>query len=91
MLPSVLNANMARPCKLARKCLDKETREQLQNYFTLQGHEKKTRKDNYTLKQAKLKLRTQKNHSCLWERKYKMNLPLEVRKSENYMEFEKQH
>ena len=72
-LTSVVNANKTRACKLVRKCLDKETCEQLQKHFTLQEHERQTRNNNYTLKLPRIKTEYAENHLCLWVQKCIMN------------------
>ena len=40
---------------MVRKCLDKQTCEQLQIHFTLQYHERQTRNNNYAVKIARIK------------------------------------
>ena len=86
-LTSIANANMTRACKLVRKCLDKETCEQLHNHFTLQQHEKQTRNKNYTYQGSKLS--THEKHLYLWMRRCTMIYRWKFRKMENNKEFEK--
>ena len=89
-LTSVVNANKTRACKLVRKCLDKETCEQLQNHFTLQEHERQTRNNTYTLKLPRIKTEYARKSFLFMGAKVYNELPLELRKIENYEEFEKQ-
>ena len=79
-----------RACKLVRKCLERETCEQLQNYFTLQEHERQTRNNNYTLKLPRIKTEYARKSFMLMGAKVYNELPLELRKIENYKEFENQ-
>ena len=89
-LTSVVNANKTRACKLVRKCLERETCEQLQNYFTLQEHERQTRNNNYTLKLPRIKTEYARKSFMFMGVKVYNELPLELRKIENYKEFENQ-
>ena len=89
-LTSVVNANKTRACKLVRKCLERETCEQLQNYFTLQEHERQTRNNNYTLKLPRIKTEYARKSFMFMSAKVYNELPLELRKIENHKEFENQ-
>ena len=89
-LTSVVNANNTRACKLVPKCLDKETCEQMQNHFTLQGHERQTRNNNYTLELPRIKIEYARKSFMFMGSKVFNELPLERCKSENYKEIEKQ-
>ena len=89
-LMSVVNANKTRACKLVWKCLDKETCEQLQNHFTLQEHGRQTRNNNYALKLPRIKTEYARKSFMFMGANVYNELPLELRKIENYMEFEKQ-
>ena len=54
-----------RAIKLVRECLDKETCEQLHNHFTLEEHERQTRRNNDTLKLPRVKIEYAENNLCL--------------------------
>ena len=70
--------------------MDKETCEQMQNHFTLQEHERQTRNSNYTLKLPRIKTEyARKSFMCMVAKVFN-ELPLELRKIENYKEFERQ-
>ncbi len=88
-LTSVVNANRIRACKLVRKCLDKETCEQLQNHFKLQEHEKHTRNNKYTLKLPRIKTEYARKSFMFMGANVYNELPLDLRKIESYKEFEK--
>ena len=87
---TVVNANKTRACKMVRKCLDKQTCEQLQIHFTLQYHERHTRNDNHTVKIARIKTEFARKSFMFMDANVYNELPLELRKVENYKEFEKQ-
>ena len=89
-LTSIVNANKTRACKLVRKCLAKETCEQMQKHFTLQEHEKRTRNNNYTLRLPRIKTEYARKSFMFMGAKVYNDLPLELRKIENNKEFEKQ-
>ena len=65
-LTSIVNANKTRACKLVRKCLAKETCEQMQKHFTLQEHEKRTRNNNYTLRLPRIKTEYARKSFMFW-------------------------
>ena len=88
-LTSVVNANKSRACKLVRKCLDKDTCEQFQNYFTLREHEKQTRGNKSTLELPKIKTEYARKSFMFMGAKVYNELPMELRKIESYNEFEK--
>ena len=85
-----VNDNKTRACKLVRKCLDKETCEQLQNHFMLQEHEKLTRNDNCTLKLPRIKTEYARKSFMFMGAKVYNELPLELGNIENNKEIEKQ-
>ena len=75
---------------MTRKCLAKETCEQMQKHFTLQEHEKRTRNNNYTLRLPRIKTEYARKSFMFMGAKVYNDLPLELHKIENNKEFEKQ-
>ena len=54
-LPSVMNANKIRACKLVRKCIDKDICDIFKDYFAIQGHGKETKNATNSLKMPKIR------------------------------------
>ena len=73
---------------MVRKCPDKQTCEQLQNHFTLQYHERQTRNNNYAVKIPRIKTEYARKSFMFMGANMYNELPLELRKVENYKEFE---
>ena len=59
-------------------------------FFTLQEHERQTRNNNYTLKLPRIKTEYARKSFMFMGTKVYNELPLELRKIENYKEFENQ-
>ena len=54
-LPSAIDVNKIRACKIVCKCLNNDICDHFKNYFTLQYHEKQTRNNEYLLRLPNIK------------------------------------
>ena len=62
----------------------------MQNHFTLREHERQTENNNYSLKLPRIKAEYAIKSFMFMSAKVVNELPLELRKIENYKEFERQ-
>ncbi|MCP4483066.1 MAG: hypothetical protein GY823_00665 [Flavobacteriaceae bacterium] len=82
VLPSVINANKIRACKLVQKCIDKDICDIFKDYFTIQNHEK-------CLKMPRIRTKYARKSFYYTGAKIDNKLPLKIRKATNAAEHEK--
>ncbi len=88
-LPSKINANKIRACKLVRNCIDKDICEIFKDHFTLQNHGKETRNDKNSLVLPKIRTEYDRKSFFFTNAKIYNDLPLKIRRTTNTMEYEK--
>ena len=88
-LPSVLNANKIRVCKLVRKCIDEDICDVFKDHFTIQNHGKGTRNAENSLKMPKIRTEYARKSFYYTGAKTYNELPLKIRKITNATEYEK--
>ena len=89
-LPSAINVNKIRACKVVRKCLNNDICEHFKDYFTLQNHGKHTRNNRHLLRLPIIKTEYARRSFYYMGAKVYNELPLEIRKAESTNDFEKQ-
>ena len=88
-LPSVMNTNKIRVCKLVRKCIDKDICHTFKDHFILQNHSKHTRNANNSLKLPKIRTEYARKSLYYTGAKIYNDLPLKIRSIANATEYEK--
>ena len=87
-LPSVMNANKIRACKLVRKCIDKDICDIFKDYFAIQDHGKETRNATNSLKMPKIRTEYARKSFYYTGAKIYNELPLKIRKITNATAYE---
>ena len=87
-LPSVINANKIRACKLVRKCIDKDICDISKDYFAIQDHGKETRNATNSLKMPKIRTEYARKSFYYTGAKIYNELPLKIRKITNATAYE---
>ena len=88
-LPSVMNTNKIRVCKLVRKCIDKDICHTFKDHFILQNHGKRTRNANNSFKLPKIRTEYARKSFYYTGAKIYNDLPLKIRSIANATEYEK--
>ena len=88
-IPLVSDVIKKRACTLVRKCLDGNVCSTLQKYFTVINHNKETRNNAYLLRLPAVKTEYARRSFFFMGAKVYNELPIEVRKAENFHTFEK--
>ena len=88
-ISSLRNSSLRHACGLVRKCLDKNICSNFHNYFHLNDHQLNTRNSRYMLKIPKIKLETARSSFYFMGAVIYNKLPLNIRKIEDYNEFQK--
>ena len=88
-IPLVSDVIKKRACRLVRKCLDGNVCSTLQKYFTVINHNKETRNNAHLLRLPAVKTEYARRSFFFMGAKVYNELPIEVRKAENFHIFEK--
>ena len=86
-IPSTRDLIVRNACKMVYKCIQKESCYNLHNYFQILSHEKFTRNNAYIVQLPKVKLETAKSGFYFMGAKLYNSLPLDIRKSNSFYEF----
>ena len=87
-LPSAMNANNIRACKLVRKCIDKDICDIFKDYFAIQDHGKETRNATNSLQMPKIRTEYARKSFYYTGAKIYNELPLKIRKITNATAYE---
>ena len=86
-LPSITHIRTRKTCELVRQCIDGNVCENFLNYFNVINKESVTRNGKYLLRLPKFNLEYGKSCFIFMGARTYNDLPLEIRKIENYKEF----
>ena len=88
-IPSVINANKIRACKLVSKCTDREASDIFRGNFEVQEHATKTRNNQCSLKLPRIKTEYGPKPFRFMGAKIYNELPIDIRKTESFSDYNK--